>query len=55
MCANLINENYTNYSLLDIGCRTMALRPYLKNCKEYYGTDIVPADGVIECNLEDGL
>lgn len=55
MCADLINQNYTDYSLLDIGCRTMALRPYLKNCKEYCGTDLMPAEGVIQCNLEEGL
>lgn len=55
MCADLINENFSDYSLLDIGCRTMALKPLLHNCREYYGTDIVPAEGVIECNLEEGL
>lgn len=55
MCAELINELYDNYSLLDIGCRTMALKPFLKNCSKYYGTDIMQSEGVIACNLEDGL
>jgi len=55
MCANLINENYSNYTLLDMGCRTMALKPLLNGCKEYYGTDLIPAEGVFECNLEEGL
>lgn len=55
MCADLINRDYSDYSLLDIGCRTMALKPLLKGCKEYYGTDLIPAEGVIECNLEEGL
>lgn len=55
MCADLINENYSDYSLLDMGCRTMALKPYLNDCKEYFGADLMPAEGVIECNLEDGL
>ena len=55
MCADLINKNFDDYTLLDMGCRTMALKPYLKGCKEYYGTDLMPAEGVYECNLEEGL
>lgn len=55
MCAELINNNFDNYTLLDLGCRTKALEPLLNNCKEYYGTDFVPAEGVYECNLEEGL
>jgi len=55
MCADQLNNLYENYSLLDIGCRTMALKPFLKKCSEYYGTDIMPAEGVIACNLEEGL
>jgi hypothetical protein len=54
-CAELINNNYQDYSLLDIGCRTMALKPLLRGCLKYYGTDITPADHVLECNLEEGL
>lgn len=55
LCAELINKNFENYTLLDLGCRTRALEPLLHNCKEYYGTDFVRADGVYECNLEEGL
>lgn len=55
MCADLINKNFDDYSLLDMGCRTMALKPLLKSCKEYYGTDFIPSEGVFECNLEKGL
>lgn len=55
MCAELINQNFEDYTLLDLGCRTMALKPMLKSCKEYHGTDFVPAEGVFECNLEEGL
>lgn len=55
MCADLINENYNDYSLLDLGCRTMDLKPMLKDCREYYGTDFNAGDGVYECNLEEGL
>ena len=29
--------------------------PLLDNCREYYGTDIVPAEGVYQCDLEKGL
>ena len=55
MCAELINQHYSNYTLLDIGCRTMALKPLLNDCREYYGTDLTPNKGVYECNLEEGL
>lgn len=55
MCAEIINDNYSDYKLLDMGCRTMALKPLLNNCAEYYGTDFVPSKGVFECNLEEGL
>ena len=53
--AKLINEHFHNYSLLDMGCRTKALLPLLNDCQNYYGTDIVPAEGVYQCNLEKGL
>ncbi len=55
MTADLINKNFSDYSLLDLGCRTMALKPLLTSCREYYGTDFVAAEGVYECNLEMGL
>lgn len=55
MCADLINSDYNNFTLLDIGCRTMALKPLLKGCIEYTGTDLTAGDGVIACDLEKGL
>lgn len=55
MCADLINHHYSNYTLLDLGCRTMDLKPLLENCKEYYGTDFITSKGVYKCNLEEGL
>jgi len=55
MCADLINKNFSDYTLLDIGCRTMALKPLLNNCKEYYGADLVPGENIYQCNLEEGL
>jgi len=54
-CANRINSGYRNYTLLDAGCRTMALRPYLIGCREYFGTDLIPAKGVLQCDLEEPL
>ncbi len=55
MSARLIDEKYSNYSLLDMGCRTMALKQHLNGCSKYYGTDFIPAENVYECNLEEGL
>ncbi|WP_114086632.1 methionine biosynthesis protein MetW [Thalassospira profundimaris] len=55
MCADLINQNFEDYSLLDLGCRTMDLKPLLHSCKEYHGTDFIAAEGVFQCNLEEGL
>jgi len=55
MTAEIINQSYKDYTLLDMGCRTMALKPYLHHCKEYHGADMTPSEGVIQCNLEEGL
>ena len=33
----------------------MELKPLLKGCKEYFGTDLIPTDGVLQCNLEEKL
>ncbi len=55
MCADVINRNYQGYSLLDIGCRTMDLKPLLQGCEQYYGTDIIPGENIFECNLENAL
>ncbi len=55
MCAERINGKYDDYVLMDAGCRTMALKPLLSGCKEYYGTDLIPAEGVLQCDLEREL
>jgi predicted SAM-dependent methyltransferase len=55
LCADVINNNYSKYSLLDMGCRTMDLKPHLNSCVQYSGTDFIPGPNVFECNLEEGL
>ena len=55
ICADRINCHYKNYTLLDAGCRTKDLRPLLKGCKRYFGTDIIPTTDVLQCNLEKKL
>lgn len=55
MCAERINRQYKDYSLLDIGCRTMDLKPKLVACDRYFGADLVPGEDVFECDLEQGL
>lgn len=55
LCASRINRKHSNYTLLDAGCRTMALKPLLSGCREYYGSDLIPAEGVLQCNLEERL
>ncbi len=55
MCADLINKNFSDYTLLDIGCRTMALKPLLQGCREYFGADLMPGPNILQCNLEEGL
>ncbi len=55
MCADWINQRHSDYTLLDAGCRTMDLKPLLKGCKEYYGSDLIPVEGVLECDLEKEL
>lgn len=55
MCASRINAKHSDYVLLDAGCRTMAIKPLLKGCREYFGTDLIPAEGVLQCNLEKKL
>ncbi|WCB45553.1 class I SAM-dependent methyltransferase [Nitratidesulfovibrio vulgaris] len=54
-CAERINAKYDNYTLLDVGCRTRDLEPLLKGCKAYYGTDLTPYEGVLQCDLEKEL
>jgi len=55
MCADRINKKYSDYTLMDAGCRTMDLKPMLKGCKAYYGSDLIAGEGVLECNLEEKL
>ncbi len=55
MCAERINRRYTDYSLLDAGCRSMELKPLLSGCRKYFGTDLIPTEGVLKCNLEERL
>lgn len=55
MVSEIVNRETDPYTLIDVGCRTMDLKPHLINCKEYFGTDLVPQVGVIECNLERPL
>lgn len=54
-CAKRIKNKHKKYTLLDAGCRTRALEPLLNDCKEYYGTDLIPSEGVLQCNLEKKL
>ena len=55
LCAERINRQYHDYSLLDVGCRNMDLKPLLNNCREYFGADRTPGDGIFECDLETEL
>ena len=55
LCSERVNQQYSDYTLLDAGCRTMALKPLLKGCKEYFGTDLVASEGVLQCDLESKL
>ena len=55
LCADTINAQFSNYSLLDLGCRTMDLRPLLSECDSYMGTDLVDGEGVVQCDLEKPL
>jgi len=55
ICADRINRQYVDYSLLDAGCRNKNLKPLLHSCREYFGTDLMPGDGVFQCNLDQQL
>ena len=55
LTANRINKYEPGYTLLDAGCRTMDLKPLLKGCGEYYGSDLIPKKGVLQCDLEEKL
>ena len=53
--SDYINENYSEYNLLDIGCRDGALSKLLKNCKKYTGGDITSGLDIIICDLNNSL
>jgi SAM-dependent methyltransferase len=55
MCADWIDREYGNYTLLDVGCRTMDLKPLLQRYVSYSGTDFVAGPEVFECDLEKPL
>ena len=55
MCAARINLRHDKYSLLDAGCRTMDLKPLLNGCLKYHGSDLIPSEGVLQCDLEKPL
>lgn len=55
LCAERINKRHKDYTLLDAGCRTMELKPLLKGCREYLGTDLIPAEGILRCDLDSEL
>ena len=53
--ASKINKDFSNFTILDTGCRTMKLKSLLKNCDQYYGSDLVASEGVLKVNLNDRL
>ena len=54
-CAERINKRHKDYTLLDVGCRTEELKPLVKGCREYLGTDLIPAEGILQCDLDSRL
>ena len=55
LCANKINNNFEDYTLLDAGCRTKDLKKYLIDCRDYYGADLESSEGVLKCDLSQEL
>jgi SAM-dependent methyltransferase len=55
LCANWINEDSQAFTLLDMGCRTMDLKPLLNSCTRYVGVDVVPGPNVVVCDAERPL
>ena len=55
LCAERINKRHKDYTLLDVGCRTTELKLLVKGCREYFGTDLIPAEGILQCDLDSGL
>lgn len=54
-CAALVESKFSGYELLDVGCRTKDLKPLIPGCLRYQGLDMIDADEVIGCNLEEGI
>lgn len=54
-CAERINKRHKDYTLLDVGCRTKELKRLVKGCREYLGTDLIPAEGILQCDLDSRL
>ena len=52
MCAKIINREWENYSLLDVGCRNMELKPLLNGFRHYHGIDLFEGEGVTCHDLE---
>lgn len=55
ICSSKINKKFSNYSILDAGCRTMELKPLLKNYSNYYGSDIEESKGVLKVDLNQTI
>ena len=55
IAAERVNRKHRDYTLLDAGCRTKDLESLLKGCRRYFGTDLYPDDGVLQCDLEGQL
>ncbi len=55
ICASRINKKFTNYTILDAGCRTMELKSYLKNYNKYYGSDLEASEEVLKINLNNKI
>ena len=55
LCAERINRQYADFTILDVGCRTMDLKPRLDGCKKYFGADLVAGEDIFECNLQEKL
>jgi len=55
LVSQYLNKNCKEYSLIDLGCRTMDLKSLLSTCRKYTGTDFVSGKDVIACDLENPL
>lgn len=55
LVSKYLNKNFKEYSLIDLGCRTMDLKFLLSTCKEYTGTDFIFGKDIVACDLEKPL